>query len=219
MAIEGNTIAEYTTDVRDRLDEASVKQWTDTEIARWINDGLADIAQKTGYLEDTQDITTLAGTANYALHDNFLNVKRVTYFSTATNEKKLYPITFWEVDKTYPHIASSGDPDYYYLWKNQIWFYPKPATADKTIRVYMFKWESISGTTKSNLWKQFKNLPVLYALMVCKQKEEEYIQSQMYEGKYLMRIQELIDYLVSGKQVDELPTIKNEYDVEEGVIL
>ena len=118
------------TAVRDLLNEAQPAFWTDTQLLKWINDGITDIVGKTWCIADSETITLLTDTVEYALANDTIATVSVVYNS----EKGLvvgHPSMLG-------NVHDIGEPLYYYIFNNKCGIIPKPALAinGNTCEVY-----------------------------------------------------------------------------------
>lgn len=139
------TLATFRTRIRDRLDEASARFWTDAQLNTWINEAAEDIARRTETIQDYDDLSVLAGTREYTLDDDVLRVYRAEYIPTGQSER--YPLEYramnamdaiWQNQQA----ISAGVPSYYTIWgfspANKIVLYPTPSLAG-TLKTYVYR--------------------------------------------------------------------------------
>lgn len=118
------------TAVRDILNEQTAAFWTDTQLLKWINNGIIDIVSKTWCLADSETITLATGTLEYALSNDLIAVVSVTY-NSAKGLVLGHPSMLG-------HIYDPDEPVYYYFFNQKIGILPKPtSTVDSnTCEVY-----------------------------------------------------------------------------------
>ena len=80
-ATSGMTGQDVITAVRDLLNEAQPAFWTDAQLLKWINDGITDIVGKTWCIADSETITLLTDTVEYALANDTIATVSVVYNS------------------------------------------------------------------------------------------------------------------------------------------
>jgi len=68
------TLLQARTAVRERLDEASARQWKDTMLNRWIYEGMQDVARKTEVLQAEVDIECEASAQRVDAPENMLRL-------------------------------------------------------------------------------------------------------------------------------------------------
>lgn len=142
------TLAQLRSRVRDRLDEASARHWTNAQIDSWINDGAEDIARVTESLLATGTISAVAGTQTYSLASltpSPIRIHRIEYQRTGETTK--YPLEardFSVMDDTWGLSQSthSGTPAYWTAWgfhpSMTLYLYPTPNAAG-TIRLFYYR--------------------------------------------------------------------------------
>jgi hypothetical protein len=123
-------------DVRDRLNEATAREWTDGMLTRWINDATRDIARRSECLLDRQDITAIAGTQEYALPSNTVRVDRIEWRpSGSTQVIPLEYMDFNNADAVWwtSQTVSQGTPGIFTTWgfppNLKLVVYPTPGGA------------------------------------------------------------------------------------------
>lgn len=119
-------------------DEAGA-QINDTMILDWINDGQAEIVQRTDELFQTKaTASTTAGTAEYSLPTvatNIIRMNRVFYKGNS-----IRPISIQQAEELYPEKDMTprpqGIPEAYWIWANKIIFEPAPDATGAFLTVY-----------------------------------------------------------------------------------
>lgn len=124
-----STVGEITTSVQRQFGDESGVQITTTDILRWINQAMIDIARKTDCVQDHKEASITSGDKSYGLPGDFINVRNVTY-----NGSPLRPTTMEIANIMWPQRdtiggSSSGDPEWYYIWGNVLYLYPTPASS------------------------------------------------------------------------------------------
>lgn len=111
-------------------DEAGV-QINNADIFRWINAGCIEIVNKVQALQTTQVISGAAGTASYALPADVLNLDGVKYGDWAVTHTN----TEEAAQTLGPSASNKGQPMFYWVYGNDISFYPVPEKAENiTVR-------------------------------------------------------------------------------------
>jgi len=126
--------------VRSKVDETTVRFWTDTEITDWINDGLRDIARRAEDLQSfNTSVSAVVGTAKYALPSDVVRVHRVEFVPTgSTQTYPVRPSTYQEMDQVWGinQVQQSSYPSFFVIFgypggtgasAHQIQCYPVPA--------------------------------------------------------------------------------------------
>jgi hypothetical protein len=119
------------TDIKRQFgDEASV-QITNADIVRWINEGAMEIVSKNPIIQATATTTTVSGTKNYAMPTDILQMIMVEYdsgFLTAASMEQIK-------EKTGTYQATTGVPQFWYMFANTVYLWPVPNAA-KTLTLY-----------------------------------------------------------------------------------
>lgn len=141
------TQAETLTRTRDRLSEASARQWSDDMLRRWINDGVRDIARRAECMEATATVTGVVNTQAYslaALSPQIARIHRVEWNDTGGTQ--VYPLEYedygnldsvWGTSKT----VTRARPEIWTAWgavpNISLVLYPTPSIGG-TIRLYFY---------------------------------------------------------------------------------
>lgn len=151
------------TRARYLLNEETASFWTDAEMLVWVNDGIEDIATRTNCIETTETDTLVDGTLLYGIELEYLAVRHAVYRqptvtfnllqengdallqengdniliaqSTAAGYKGLYRGSYQNVG----HEEDVSEPIYWFVWKDQIGYYPiaDSASAGNTVTAYI----------------------------------------------------------------------------------
>lgn len=131
------------TRVREYLDEATAKQWTDNNIRHWINDTQNEIARVTLYFDKTTTVDCNAAGNPYTIPTDVLEVRHVYYYPDAdpTYEIPLQAHHYEQMDSIWGawQQTTSGDPMAYAVRGStgllKMYLYPEP-DRDGTLRVH-----------------------------------------------------------------------------------
>ena len=113
------TQATYLTNVRNKLDETTSGQWSDTELRSWINEAARDVARRTESLQATEIMDSDPNVQEYNLAGNYLRVHRVEW--SPTGSSNVYPLEYrdfnsmdavWWASQT----TAKGYPNFYTMW-------------------------------------------------------------------------------------------------------
>lgn len=141
------TQSEALTRVRDRLREASAREWSDDMLRRWINDALRDIARTVEYAETTATVAIVAGTQSYslaAITPAIARIHRVEF--KATGDNQIYPLEYEDysnLDSIWggSKAVSLARPECWTAWgatpNISFLLYPKPSMAG-TLTLYYY---------------------------------------------------------------------------------
>jgi hypothetical protein len=142
------TLATLRSRVRDRLDEASARHWTDAQLNGWVNDGAEDIARQTESLLAIGTVSAVAGTQTYSLASltpSPIRLHRIEFQPTGLSTK--YPLEYRDfgvMDDTWGLTQSShtGIPRYWTAWgfhpSMTLYLYPTPSQTG-TIRLFYYR--------------------------------------------------------------------------------
>lgn len=114
------TLAEAVAEVRSQLDEATTVFWTDSEIKRWVNAAVRDIARRTETIaiKDTS-VAAVPDTKEYNLPVNIARIHKIEFVPTGQNQ--VYPVqlaTRQEMDPIWGlnQNQSGSYPSFAVLW-------------------------------------------------------------------------------------------------------
>ncbi len=139
------TLLDLREDVRSRLNEVSQRFWQDSELDRWINQALTEVARRSETLQDRAEITTTANLQEFAMPVDTIRVYRVEWMPTSGTP--IYPLEyrdFSSMDGAWytSQDMTTGTPALYSMWgyppNLKIILYPKPAEAGR-IRVFYYR--------------------------------------------------------------------------------
>ena len=121
--------SELISDIRKELLEITGNFWSDTELLRLINRGMANYSGEVRYRETTAFLSTTDGEAEYTLPANCLSVKIVMYKTVSSDGKeswkKLTATTIAELSRIRPQFLknddeSLGTPEWYAVWDRKL---------------------------------------------------------------------------------------------------
>ncbi len=181
-------------------DEAGI-EIDDPLIINWINDGMVDIARRTGCLQGEAQISSVLGQKTYDLPADYLSTKRVTF-----DGRKLEPIAVEdldELDSDRDTVNQQGEPSNYYIWARKFNFYPIPNAEGVSNIVAMY-------TRMPNLVAISTDVPqipiafhediVRFVLARAKELDEETTDAQVIWRDY----QDRVDFSKSEDQVKDI---------------
>ncbi len=184
-------LTDIQTAVRNILGEPTALKWTDAEIKRFINDGVRDIAIKTGCIESIVTLTTVAS-SRYVPFAGY-KINSLEYQPGSGNRVGLQAIT----PKMLGHLTPNGvAPQFYFQWGDQIVLEPKPGATTYTLSAHISIWPDYlqSDTTDEPLIPvEFHPLIVPYALAQALLKTRKFGTAGGYYQEYIAESQNLID--------------------------
>lgn len=136
------TVNAVITRIRDNLDETTAAQWTNTQLKRWVNAAVADIAVVAKPFETSVDVSVIAGTSEYTVGATIITIDRCYFLPTGTTQAQPLRPTHWEkMDETWGswQNMTNGDPytfsTFGYSPALKVKLYPVPSRAG-TLRIH-----------------------------------------------------------------------------------
>lgn len=143
------TVTVVMENVRARLDEASAIFWTDTDLRRWINETVRDMARRTESLRGKYDQTVVSGTATYTPAFTSTTIpyrlNRVEFIPTG--QTTIYPLEYRDpnsADEVWGIMQAQeqGIPAIWTSWgappSLSIQLFPTPSQAG-TLRIWYYR--------------------------------------------------------------------------------
>lgn len=184
------TLASLRSEVYTRLAESGSGFYTDAEINQWLNDGTRDLSITTEPLVTTATVTTVTGTREYKLPQDYLNVKRALYLVnsawtdlTETTWEALFDANSdWENDAT-------GQPERWYWRQNVIGLAPAPSAtysgADTLRIMYSYTPAAMSGdSSTTGLPEWLDDAAILFAVYRGYLKDRDFQRAQATAQEY-----------------------------------
>ena len=111
--------------VQRQFGDESDAQITRSDIIRWANEAQIDIVRKTDSLQVHAETDAVANDGSYSLPTGHVRIRRVTF-----NDYKLERTELEKLDDIYsnPEKIESSTPQYYYVWGNKLFLFPKPSS-------------------------------------------------------------------------------------------
>jgi hypothetical protein len=141
MATGTSVIAE----IRDLLDEQTPSAFTNTQLRRWINRGLMDMARVTRHFRDRTTISLVAGTAEYTVPANVLEIELAYYLPGNGQYVPLVARQFEGMDAVWASSQNQmgGYPNLYTTWgfspTLKIRLYPVPAVTGHSLSLMVVR--------------------------------------------------------------------------------
>lgn len=140
------TQAQVVADLRLRLDESTARQWLDTELRGYLNDGMRDIARRAEVLSERASQNIVAGTQEYTAPVDTVKISRVEYIDSSGHSYNLTYRDFNTMDSVWwsSQTTAQGRPSLFTLWGYpptlKIILYPKPSeSVANGLKVYYYR--------------------------------------------------------------------------------
>lgn len=174
------TLTDLISDLRDRLGETVEAEWSDLELARYLNDGVTDIARRTETLQEIATIAGTPGTQQYALPTDTIRFYRCEWIPDSGN---VYPLEYrdfntmdsiWWTNQT----QTQSTPQFFTAWGfppslNMV-VYPTPAeTGDFKVFYYRLPATMTSGANVAEVPAGWEDLIVLYGEYLALRKDHD----------------------------------------------
>lgn len=143
------TLAQFVDVVRNRHNASSDSNWSDAEIYALITNRVNEALGYTGLIEATTTAVSVASTQAYNYPTGCQVIINVDY-----EEQKLRRIDFseWDNYRARDTGTPTGTPTSFYVFNNQVYLIPIPATSNETIRYwYMKDHVFIDGSTQTTI--------------------------------------------------------------------
>lgn len=140
LAVATKTVQNVVDYVTRQFGDESGAQITETDITRWTNAAQLEIARQTEFSQEVATTVSVANQEGYSLPGvNILVIKSVYY-----KGKPLDHRSFNEFQESILGALTSSDPTtgvpvVWYEWKDSIYLWPVPDTADDEIKLYFIK--------------------------------------------------------------------------------
>lgn len=179
-------------------DEVLSHQFSDTKyrdyIKQWLNEAQEYIALQTDLRgeEDTQPITTVAGTATVALDSDF--ARHISLRNTL-DRNFLRRVSTKEIDDL---PSSSAKPSVFTVVNSNLVLYPTPDAAyPLELRYYRLPVDMAVNGDTPDIPATYHHLLVRYALIRCYQRENDYEAANYHSGEFqqgLMKMRTEVQY-------------------------
>lgn len=139
------TQAQLLADARSRLDEPSQQFYADTEIRRWINQGLKDVARTCETSQTTKVVSLVPGQQQYTAPADTIRIYRVEYQDTTSRIAVLEYRDYNNADSVWwtTQLTVQSTPGMWTAWgfppNLKIVLYPIPGTPGSTIKVFYYQ--------------------------------------------------------------------------------
>jgi hypothetical protein len=172
--------------IRQFLNEPVSVFWTDGELAAWLAEGCRDFSSKSLMVEETLDITLVAGQIRYTAVDNAALSKMIEPYACLYNDGTG---SYKGILKVHPRLIgnesvnSPGDPRYYALHHSTLWIWPAPTAPMVAAGAALKILYSQVTDNIEDIHYEYQHLPMLYAKAMAKYKDQKFS-----EGNALMTL-------------------------------
>lgn len=159
------SLADFRVDLReDYLKDPNAKIRNNSMVDRSLNKWYQQVQKDLTYGErdemDNQTYSTVAGTQRYSLPDDFQRVRLVRY-----NGQKCRPKDLIELQKENTNLNATGAPYWYYIYGDNMGFYPIPNTTGAIDLEYFKTLPTLTDSQWSELPTDFDDAIMAYAAM------------------------------------------------------
>lgn len=171
-------LAELIMNVRSILREPIPARWSDSDIIRYINNAIKDLA-KLSFKENTITLSVLSGTPNINMPADVLNLVRV-YWEDENVKRELYSaINGYPLDNT-----ELGTPSCYYVINDKIEIRPIPLLNGSLVIQYIPKPALLVNNTDEPSIKNADEAIISYAVWRALL-EDSNPMAQLWEADYV----------------------------------
>lgn len=137
---------EMVTSIRERLDEATAGEWSDTEIRRWINLGVKDVCRETEVLDTFVSFPVVAGATGHAGPNDMIRCSHVDWVPDDSSGN-VYPLEWRDFNAMDPiwyanREISGSRPQFFtitgFVPSSQFLIYPI-ANADGNLNIKYYR--------------------------------------------------------------------------------
>ncbi len=177
---------------------------TDNQMILWINDGQDEIANRANWdwLMGTENITTVAAQANYALTADWTSISTII---EDNQRRPLVPVTVEAIRRQYGDDIPDGTrAKYYYIWADELYLLPVPSTAGVIYHVYAEGLPTLFLTTSDapEFMQTFHKVLADYVEARVWEREEEFEKSQIADGRFEFGVRQMVVAYQSRQKLD-----------------
>lgn len=172
-------------DVRKELLETNGQFWSDTELIRYMNRGIADFIVKTRINEDEAELSLVTGQLDYPLPKNWSSARLVLHKEVRDDGSyqwvRIYPFNLEKAAQQMPNFLNTttdnqGRPTRYFIWNRRLFLNKAPNDEFATTLHLFFKSKPIpvvSSTDTIDLEDDMAEAITAYVLWKAWKKEQE----------------------------------------------
>ena len=120
------TVAEIATRVKRAFGDEAGAQINDTDILRWVNDAMKDIAINNDLLQVKATSDALIGVSEYHIPLDMLTLRSVKFKGSLLKPMSIQEANEYANGHDTTAEEPTGTPTHYWLWSNTINLYPTP---------------------------------------------------------------------------------------------
>ena len=183
------TLSTAITEIRSNLNETTAVFFTDAEITTWIQEGTIVFSSKTLMVEETSDITLVAGQLKYssineAFIGNMIEPYAAIYFDGTSTYKGLIKIHPRQIGNV--ALATAGPPKYYTMHDRMVYVFPMTSAAVVAAGGVISVLHAKVSNDITAITDEYQHLPIIYATAKAKQKDQKFqeagvLLSQFYQ--------------------------------------
>lgn len=188
--------------VKTQFGDTSGVQVTDSDLMRWLNDGITDLATRLRYFKGKAMTTTIDGQRDYSLPPdvNAIQLESIHYAG-----RPLEGISFSQAEEIFQsddHANGEGSPKFWWEWAGAVSLWPVP-TSDTLLEIYYAGVPSAITDSSAFLPFPDRHYESISAFVLSKAYEldEQFDAAQQQYNKYLSRTGEQIDEEYSSQNL------------------
>lgn len=200
-------------------DEAGV-QILDADIFRWINDAQREIAYQNDALQTKGTSSTVVGQQSYNLPADCLTLKSLWVNGFLVDMKSMTQAEEDIIALGTPNTLQQGQPQFYWIWANQINFYPVPDSNGTNNIVIFYNRSAVQVTASTDsldLSETYHNAIMQYVLAQAYELDEDWTASSAKTQQFNSSLNDLSENETwNGRRVYPTITVLPEDQLIEG---
>lgn len=204
------TPAQIETAARRRLNASSSDFWSSAEV---IEDCLyfacLDVATRSKCIETTQSATSVSGQSSYSKPDSTIEIKQIVYDG---QKLELMPERQFFSLNLNGSTATTGTPQWYFVWGDSYVLYPTPDTSSLVISLRCVSGPTALTTSSTSLDipDQFHNRLVNGTAYYMLLKDVDDPRIPVFEARWLKDVQDCVDEWTRSKHADKFARVQLE---------
>lgn len=187
-------VSDIITRVRRSFGDNNSVEVTDSDIIRWINDGMREITYQLELLQVKATAATVAGTSNYDLPGDLLKLHSIKWQGS-----QLQFVSLEQAEQLIPYKDNTaqfptGTPTHYWVWGQQLYLYPAPSSAGSAdLEAYYNRYpvEIASPTDTPELPTIYHNRIVEYCMAQAYELDENVFVAELKRNELSNNIQQM----------------------------